>query len=47
MDIDNELLFIFKGELIRDRDIKSNSELKHLAKKYIIHFYNKKGYAPR
>lgn len=31
-----------KGELIRDRDIKNNSELKYLVKRYITHFYNKK-----
>ena len=31
-----------KGELIRDRDIKNNSELKHLVKGYITHLYNKK-----
>jgi putative transposase len=31
-----------KGELIRNRDIKNESELKHLIKGYITHFYNKK-----
>ena len=31
-----------KGELIRNRRIKSQSELKNLVKGYITHFYNKK-----
>ena len=31
-----------KGELIRNRDIKTASELKYLVKGYITHFYNKK-----
>jgi transposase InsO family protein len=31
-----------KGELIRKRDIKDETELKQLVKEYIIHFYNKK-----
>jgi len=31
-----------KGELIRNRSIHNGSELKHLVKGYITHFYNKK-----
>jgi transposase InsO family protein len=31
-----------KGELIRNRDIKNDSELKNLVKGYITHFYNSK-----
>jgi putative transposase len=31
-----------KGELIRKRNIKNQSELQQLVKGYIVHFYNKK-----
>jgi transposase InsO family protein len=31
-----------KGELIRNRNIENESELEHLVKGYITHFYNKK-----
>jgi putative transposase len=33
---------MIKGELIRNRNIRNESELKNLVKGYITHFYNKK-----